>query len=186
MNTPITGLVVDKHYAADMVELRDELLSVYREAYADKIQQAFFTEDRFWERVEAYARRDGFELVTARVGGSLAGYALGYTLPAGSAWWHGLLNEVDPGLVVEDGSRTFALNYIMVRPSMRRRGIAEALHAALMRGRPESRATLLVLPDNISAISGYRKWGWHQVGELKPFADAPIYHSLLLNLTQPG
>ncbi|MEU7823432.1 GNAT family N-acetyltransferase, partial [Catellatospora sp. NPDC049133] len=173
-----TGLVLEKHDASVISEFRDELLAVYREAYADKIQNPFFAENRFWERIEAYAARDGFELVTGRLGGQLVGYALGYTLPEGSAWWRGFLNEVDPELLVEDGARTFALNYIMVRPSQRRRGAAEALHAVLMSSRPEARATLLVLAHNTAALTAYQKWGWHKLGELKPFEDSPVYEAM--------
>jgi len=107
---------------------------------------------------------------------------MGFTLPANSAWWKGLLTPVDPELTVEDGHRTFALTYMMVRVAYRRRGYARALHDALLKDRPEQRGALLVLPDNTPARTAYYGWGWYQLGELQPFLDAPIYEAMVLEL----
>jgi hypothetical protein len=49
-----------------------------------------------------------------------------------------------------------------------------ALHDALLQGRAEERGALLVLPDNVPARAAYHSWGWYQIGELQPFADAPV------------
>jgi len=160
---------------------REELLSVYRDAYSDKIGSPFFSEARHWERLKAYAEREGFGLVEARHDGELIGYALGYRLPTGSGWWRGLREEVDPDLIAEDGTRTFALTYMMVRQQYRRRGHARAMHDALLGNRPEARATLLVLPDNQAAQAAYRSWGWHKVGTIRPYMDAPVYDAMLLD-----
>ncbi|MGQ0719558.1 MAG: GNAT family N-acetyltransferase [Pseudonocardiales bacterium] len=70
----------------------------------------------------------------------------------------------------------------MVRPQWRRRGYASALHDALLRHRHEERATLLVRPDNTAAHHAYRSWGWHKIGELQPFDDAPIFDAMVLAL----
>jgi GNAT superfamily N-acetyltransferase len=161
---------------------RDELLAVYAEVYADKLNNPFFSPQRYWERLEAYASRDGYSLVLGRLGGELIGYAMGFTLPAGSSWWQGLHTEADPALLVEDGRRTFALTYMMVRAPWRRRGYARALHDALLKNRAEKRAALLVLPDNIPARTAYRAWGWYQIGDLQPFPDAPVYEAMVLDL----
>ncbi|NUT36209.1 MAG: GNAT family N-acetyltransferase [Hamadaea sp.] len=169
--------------ASDLPSHRDEMLDVYRDAYADKIANAFFAEQRYWDRVEAYAEREGFGLVMGYVRGEgLVGYALGYPLPASSRWWAGLVTPVEPSLTEETGRRTFALNYVMTRRAYRRRGIARALHDALMHSRTEERATLLVLPDNVAAVSAYRAWGWEKIGELRPFDDAPKYDAMILKL----
>jgi GNAT superfamily N-acetyltransferase len=183
MSSPVAGLSIQLIDADAMHETRTEILAVYRDAYADKIELPFFTEERFWERLAAYANRDGFGMVDARQDGHLVGYALGYPLPAGSRWWDGLITSVEPDLLTEDGSRTFALNYIMVRHSSRRQGVAKALHDALMGSRPELRATLLVLPDNLPASTAYASWGWRRIGGLKPFDDAPTYDALVLDLS---
>jgi ribosomal protein S18 acetylase RimI-like enzyme len=107
------------------------------------------------------------------------GYALGYTLPNGSGWWRGLRSTASPDLLHETGRRTFALTEIMVREAWRRRGYARRLHDALLADRPEERATLLVLPENVPARSGYLAWGWYKLGELKPFEDSPVYDAMM-------
>ncbi|GAA1364292.1 hypothetical protein GCM10009661_13820 [Catellatospora chokoriensis] len=70
----------------------------------------------------------------------------------------------------------------MVRQATRRRGIAKALHDALMASRTESRATLLVQPENVPASAAYATWGWYRIGQLKPFDDAPTHDALMLDL----
>jgi len=179
---PTATLDIEHACASDLGRYRDGLLAVYADAYADKVESPFFTPERYWERVEAYATRDGYGLVLGRVDGELVGYAMGFTLPAGSAWWKGLLTPVDPALTTEDGHRTFALTYMMLRVAYRRRGYARALHDALLKARPEQRAALLVLPDNIPARTAYLAWGWYQIGELQPFPDAPVYEAMVLKL----
>jgi ribosomal protein S18 acetylase RimI-like enzyme len=168
--------------ASGLHEYRDDLLGVYAEVYRDRLDDPFFSLPRYWERLEAYGQRDGFSLVSGRLGGELIGYALGYTLPAGSRWWQGLRQAVDPALLEETGDRTFALTEIMVRERWRRQGYARALHDALLKDRPEERATLLVLPDNVPARSAYLSWGWNKLGELQPFDDAPVYDAMVVRL----
>ena len=175
-------LAIEQYDASGLDRYRDELLSVYVDVYADKLGNPFFAPDRYWERLVAYGIRDGFSLVLCRLDGALIGYTMGFTLPAGAAWWRGLRTVLDPALLVEDGHRTFALTYMMVLAPCRRRGYAHALHDTLMRARPEARGALLVLPDNLPALAAYRSWGWYRLGELQPFADAPIYDAMILEL----
>jgi GNAT superfamily N-acetyltransferase len=179
---PTATLDIEHGDASSLARCRDALLAVYADAYADKLDNPFFSSERYWERLEAYGTREGFSLVLGRLNGELTAYAMGFTLPADSAWWRGQLTEADPTLIAEDGHRTFALTYMMVRVAHRRRGYARALHNALLANRPEQRATLLVIPDNIPARTAYRTWGWYQVGQLQPFPDAPIYDALVLDL----
>jgi GNAT superfamily N-acetyltransferase len=131
-------LAIDRQGGEGLREHRDELLAVYRDAYSDKVDNPFFHDSRYWDRLEAYALRDGFTLVLGRLGGELIGYALGYRLPAGSAWWRGLRTEIDPKLIAEDGTRTFAVTYMMVRQAYRRRGYAGALHLSPRRSTREA------------------------------------------------
>lgn len=137
---------------------------------------------RYWELLQAYASRAGFGLVTGRLDDEMIGYALGYPLAAQSRWWEGMKEEVDPALLTETGHRTFAINELMVRPGWRRRGYARALHDALLRNRPEQRATLLVRPDDTPAQAAYRSWGWTKLGELQPFPDAPVFDAMIRDL----
>lgn len=173
---------IQHHHASGLYEQREAVLAVYSEVYADRLDDPFNSLPRYWERLEAYASRDGFALVTGRLDDGLVGFALGYTLPADSGWWRGLREEVDPALLTETGQRTFALTELMVRPRWRRRGYARALHDAVLRHRPEARATLLVRPDNAAAHAAYRSWGWYKLGELQPFEDAPVFDAMVREL----
>jgi ribosomal protein S18 acetylase RimI-like enzyme len=182
MTDAASQLTTRRHDATGLYQQRDALLAVYREVYADKLDNPFFTVDRFWDRLEAYAARDGFALITGQLKDELVGYTLGYTLPTGARWWQGFRGDVGPGMLEEDGKRTFAVNELMVLPAHRRRGYAHALHDALLADRPEERATLLVRPDNIPARTAYLKWGWYVLGDLQPFDDAPVYEALMCQL----
>ena len=71
----------------------------------------------------------------------------------------------------------------MVRREWTGQGIAHALHDELLRRRPETRATLLVEPDNTRAYRAYVSWGWKRVAQLRPgWPDAPIFDVLILDL----
>ncbi|WP_410671955.1 GNAT family N-acetyltransferase [Amycolatopsis sp. cmx-4-68] len=180
--TAAPPLTLHDHDAAGMHELRDLLIAVYTEVYADLLGDPFFSPERYWQRLESYAKWPGFALVTGWLGDDLIGYTLGYTLPKGSAWWRGFQGDVPPGTLEEDSQRTFAVTQLMVLPAHQRRGYAGQLHDALLANRPEERATLLVKPDNVPARTAYLSWGWLRFGRLQPFDDAPVYDSLIYPL----
>ena len=161
---------------------KDDLIAVYLDAYADRLDDPFLSPERHWGRVQGYASVDGYGIVEARTDGRMIGYALGYTLPENARWWRGLAAPVDLSLLSEDGSRTFALTYMMVRTEFRRRGYAKEMHDALLASRSEQRATLLVHPENVAARTAYYSWGWRKIGDLQPFSDAPVYEALLKDL----
>jgi ribosomal protein S18 acetylase RimI-like enzyme len=179
MSDAVSPLVVEQVGSRGLQVHRDEVLAVHSEVNAERIADPFYAPSRYWERLEAYATRDGFAFVTGRLDHQLVGFALGYTLPAGSAWWRGLRGSVDQELLRETGRRTFALNELMVRPAWRRRGYARALHDSLLSNRPEERATLLVRPDNAPAHAAYRSWGWYKLAELQPFDDSPVFDAMV-------
>lgn len=159
--------------------LRADLLDVYSDAYAERIAASeFYSAERYWARITGYASRPGFSLATARQGGALVGYALGFTLAADTAWWEDLRTPVDPDDIAEDGHRTFAVCELMVRPGHRGHGYGHALHDAVLAQRPEPRATLLVRPDN-PVRAAYLRWGWRVLGETQPFPDSPVYDAML-------
>ncbi|BCB90654.1 GNAT family N-acetyltransferase [Phytohabitans suffuscus] len=180
----MSDLVIERHDAAGLRAIREPVLAVYREVYADQLGDPFRTPERFWERLDAYASRDGFGMVCASVRSELAGFALGYPLPPRSRWWEHLRgeHEGDPAFTWEDGTRTFAFNELMTAPAWRGRGLAHAVHDALLTGRPEQRATLLTRPDNEPAHSAYLRWGWRVVGTMRPFADSPVFDAFVLDL----
>lgn len=176
----MTDLVVERHDAHGLHEHRDELMSVYRRVYADMLHDPFRNEDAYWGRLEAYSARNGFVFVAGRINGAMIGYGLGYPLTAGSRWWRGFRGDVD---TTETGHRTLAVNELVVLKEHRRHGYAKALHDALLTGRYEERATLLVRPDNVPAVAAYTSWGWRKIGQLQPALNgAPLFDSMLLDL----
>jgi ribosomal protein S18 acetylase RimI-like enzyme len=171
-----------RHDGPGLRARKDDLLEVYREAYAERLDDPFFSPDRFWERVERGSHREGVRLVTADVAGRLVGFTLGSVLPADTAWWRGLATPAEPDLVRETGRRTFAINELMVRPDCRRRGYAAALSAALLEGLSVERVTLLVRPENTPARTAYLAWGFRVVGRMRPFPDSPLYEAMVKEL----
>ncbi|GAA3387106.1 GNAT family N-acetyltransferase [Cryptosporangium minutisporangium] len=177
-----THLVTRAYDTAGVREMQDELFALYAEVYADQLSDPFYSVERFADRFAGHSNRSTFRLVTGRIGTELIGYAYGGPLSANTQWWRGLREEIPPDVLTEDGSRTFALNEIMVKASWRRRGIARSLHDMLLDGRPERRATLLVDPANTPARTAYLSWGWQILGPLQPFPDAPVYDALVVDL----
>lgn len=152
-------LIIQRHDGQGLREQKDEILSVYQEAYTERLHDPFFYPARFWERIERGSVRKGFRLVTGRVTDELVGFTLESVLPAQSSWWRGTKGDVDPELLRETGTRTFGVNELMVRPAWRRRGYASALSTALLDGLSVERVTLLVRAEN---TGGY---------PLQPLAD---------------
>jgi len=159
------------------------VVPLYEDVYADMLSNPFDSTERYAERVKGYMQRPTFAMTVAYADGKPVGQAFGSSLGS-SRWWDGLLATVPDGFTDEDGTRTFALNEIMVREQWRRQGIGRRLHDLLVRGRPEQRATLLVRQENTAAQAAYASWGWRKVGLLRPFPDAPEYDALVL-LLQP-
>ncbi|WP_067653059.1 GNAT family N-acetyltransferase [Nocardia harenae] len=179
-----------RYDAAGARRIRGTVQDVYERAYADAIAsgEPFEQPDAFMGRFDAYtdpSRAGEFELVIRSDGGVPVGQAWGWALSERSGWWGGLtLDNGDLGsFTAEDGARTFALSEIMVAKEHAGRGLARGLHDELLRGRGESRATLLVDPVNDRAYDRYRRWGWRRVGTLRPsWPDAPTFDVLILPL----
>jgi GNAT superfamily N-acetyltransferase len=71
----------------------------------------------------------------------------------------------------------------MVRQDWTGQGVAHALHDALLQRHRETRATLLVRPENTAAYRAYTRWGWRSVGQLRPnWPDAPLMDVLIMPL----
>jgi ribosomal protein S18 acetylase RimI-like enzyme len=171
-----------RFYGADSVSaLKLDLLQVYSDAYGYRMADPFYATERYWQRVLDYAGCLGFSLASCWSGDRLVGYTFGITLPVGAYWWRGLVGNVEDDLLVEDGRRTFALCEIAVLGEERRKGLGRKLHDALLSNRVESRFTLLVRPDNLSAIAAYTTWGWRRFAELRPRPDSPTFVSMMLD-----
>lgn len=176
-------LSFSRHGPADAEAILDGVIvPLYEASHADVIDDPFYSGERFAERVRGYFKAPGFEIVVARLDGRPVGQAFGYALPERARWWDGLTTPVPEGFTEETGTRTFALNELMVIPERQGQGVAHALHDELLGGRREERATLLVREDNTSAQNAYKRWGWSKVGKLRPFPDAPHFDSMIIAL----
>ncbi|HEV8557282.1 MAG TPA: GNAT family N-acetyltransferase [Actinophytocola sp.] len=155
---------------------------LYEASHGDVIANPFYSAERFIERVRGYLVAPGFALVVAYIGDVPVGQAFGYALPPNARWWQGLTTPVPEGFIEETGTRTFALNELMVVPDWQGKGVAHALPDELLGSRREERATLLVREDNAAAQTAYTRWGWQKVGKLQPYADSPHFDAMVLYL----
>lgn len=179
------GLAFEHLGSDELLTHKDVITDLYVVTYQEEIENPFQTVERFMRRVDGYARAPGFEFVLGRVQGQAVGVALGYPLPPGARWWNGLTTPVAPELIEEDGRRTFALCELMVHPGYQAKSVGHRLHDELLLSRPERRATLLVKDDNETARQAYEKWGWRQIGKIRPsWPDAPHLDALILNLSE--
>lgn len=171
------------HDAASAGDVLDAVVvPLYEASHEDVLSNPFYSVERFAERVRGYLRAPGFGLVVTSIEDKPVGQAFGYTLPAQARWWMGLTTPVPDDMIRETGSRTFALNELMVVPEWQGQGVAHATHDELLRRRPEERATLLVREDNASAQAAYARWGWRKIGKLRPYPDSPDFDAMILRL----
>jgi ribosomal protein S18 acetylase RimI-like enzyme len=157
-----------EHYGADATgDQRDDLIGLYEAVWLSgaKNDDPFFSRERFVDRLGKHLAAPGFELVTARRGGQLLGYMYGFS---------------------RTGEDRFAVCELMVAAPFRRQGLGRRLHDELLTGRRERTAELLVEKGNQPARAAYRSWGWHQAGDLRPFADAPNFDVMVIRLPPAG
>jgi hypothetical protein len=180
-------LIQCRHYdAARHTQIRDLLIDVYAEVYADRLTDPFFTVDRFAERLDGHVRAPNWAAVVGYAGAEPVGYAYGATRPAGSTAWHGVHPPPDPELARETGRRTFFLFELMVRASWRKTGTAALIHEQLLRRRPEERASLTVEHDHPKVRARYEDWGYRCVGSVRPFPDSPLFDVMLRTPIAPA
>lgn len=176
-----------RHYhASQLPEIRDLLVDVYAEVYADRLAEPFFSVERFAERLDGQLRSPNWAAVVGFDGGEVAGYAYGATRPANSTAWQGVQPAPDQELARENGRRTFFLFELMVRVPWRRTGAAARIHQELLRGRPEERVSLTVEHDHPRVRALYERWGYQYVGSTRPFPDAPLLDVMLRPLGLAG
>jgi hypothetical protein len=162
-----------------------ELRALYGEVYAEPPYG--WGQDHaalFAERFEVQRRQDGFALAEARDGAQLAGFAFGVTLQPSTPWWQNLTKPLPAEVTTERPGRTFALVELLVRARWRRQHIAQGLHDLLLKGRPEERATLTVLPAAEPAQAAYLTWGWHKIAQKRnPLPGSPLFDVLVKPLS---
>jgi GNAT superfamily N-acetyltransferase len=178
-------IIFRRYNANEARQLREIVERIYLHSYVDALfdDNSFDSTDAFMCRFDVYASHPDFDLVVAYKAEEAIGQAWGWPLTERSRWWDGLLAEPEPDYTHETGDRTFALSEIMVCQRHTGKGVAHALHDKLLSARRESRATLLVRPDNTKAYRAYQRWGWQKVAQLRPaWEGAPTFDVLILEL----
>ncbi len=183
--TEMNGVTFHRYNATEARGLRDTVEAVYVRSYVEAIASGdpFDSVEAFMHRFDSYAANPELDLVAAYQDGEAIGQTWGWPLTEHTRMWEGLVTEPESGFTHETGRRTFALSEIMVSQGRTGEGVAHAMHDRLLSVRTESRATLLVEPDNTRAYRAYLHWGWRKVAQLCPHWDhAPTFDVLTLTL----
>ncbi|MDX2694582.1 N-acetyltransferase [Streptomyces ipomoeae] len=171
---------------SDVEKYRQLILDIHVEVRTQfgLMEDPFNAVERFDERLTSYASRDGWEVIIAYQADEPAGYIFGSPLVRGSLWWSSMRQPQPEEFTRETGSRTFAVQEVLVREAFRGTagaGASRLLHETLLAERNEERATLLVDPTRsdgrLKAV--YESWGYRDIGAQQPFDDSPIFATML-------
>lgn len=163
-----------RHYGhEDLPEIRQTLLDVHADAYAD-IMTEF--DKRFPWFVDHWGGKPDFACVIGYDAGEPVGFAYGAPATPGREWWREHLSEPPAD------TATFCVSELMVRPRWRKTGTSERLHSALLADRPEALAVLLVDPKHPKVQALYETWGYRRIGDRRPFPDGPDLAVMLREL----
>lgn len=164
-----------RHYThQDLPHIRQTLLDVHADAYADQMDDPFH--QRFAWFVDHWGGNPGFSCLVAYDGQEPVGFSYGASADPGREWWRDHLDTAP------DKSRTFSVSELMIRPKWRKTGTSERLHRALLDNRDEDLAVLLVDTTHPKVQALYEGWGYRKVGERQPFPDSPVYAVMLAEL----
>ncbi|MFI6495653.1 GNAT family N-acetyltransferase [Streptomyces sp. NPDC050564] len=174
----MTSVINLRHYHREELPdgFKELLVRVHADAYADAMDMEF--NQRFPWFVDHWSGMVGFTCVVSYDDGEEpTGFAYGAPLQPGREWWRSTDYEPNNGYAA-----TFAVSEVLVRPGWRKQGIAQQLHDALLSERPEDLAVLLVDVTHPKVQDLYQSWGYHKVGEQRPFADSPLYSVMVKGL----
>jgi GNAT superfamily N-acetyltransferase len=143
----------------------DDLLALHAESCPQDGDAAVTAE--YARQFRVWRRQPGFALAEAMHGGFVVGYAAGLPLRSSSSWWKDVTTRLPEAVTTEHPGRTFAVTTLIVRAAWRRQGIGTGLHAVLLAGRPEERATLTALPRAAAAQAALRAWGWSRAARTR-------------------
>ncbi|WP_371666420.1 N-acetyltransferase [Streptomyces sp. NBC_00289] len=170
----------------DVEKVRELIVGIHVEVRGEfgLMDRPFYQRERFNERLTAYSSRPGWEAVVGYQGEEPVGYVFAVPLGEDTGWWSAEREPLAAKYVTEDGTRTLALNEILVRRQWRGakgKGAAHALHEELLSQRQEKRVTLLVNPalseGRLKVV--YESWGYKQIGTQQPFDDSPVFATMM-------
>ncbi|MBO0654188.1 GNAT family N-acetyltransferase [Streptomyces triculaminicus] len=174
MEPSLTTIDVRHFTHDDAAEIRQTLLDVHADAYADRADDPFV--QRFPWFVDHWSSHPGFSCVIGYDGSEPVGYAYGAAANPDREWWREHLTPAPAK------TRTFHVSELMVRPKWRKHGHSERLHRALLGVRDDDLAALLVDVTHPKVQALYESWGYRKVGERQPFPDSPVYAVMLADL----
>jgi GNAT superfamily N-acetyltransferase len=108
----------------------------------------------------------------------MVGYAFGSPMGRPQQIWDMVRTSMPDISVSAAEEPVYFFREFAVDPSYQGKGYGRLLHDALLKTRPERLAHLLVRQDN-AAKNAYSRWGWHIVGQVQPFADAPVMDAMV-------
>jgi ribosomal protein S18 acetylase RimI-like enzyme len=126
--------------------------------------------------VDHWGGNADFACVLAYDGDEAVGFAYGAPAVPGREWWREHLDQAPEKAV------TFSYSELSVSPDWRKKGVADLLSRALLEGRDEDLAVLLVDVEHPRVQALYEDWGFRKVGERQPFPDSPVYAVMLAEL----
>ncbi|WP_411075202.1 GNAT family N-acetyltransferase [Streptomyces sp. cmx-4-7] len=164
-----------RHYTHDdLAEIRQTIIDIHADAYADAMDFEF--NQRFPWFVDHWGGNPGFSCMIAYDGDEAVGFAYGAPSTAHREWWR---EHLDPA---PEKDRTFSFSELAVRTKYRGTGAAEWLTRELLDSRDEDLAVLLVDTEHPRVQALYESWGFRKVGERQPFPDSPVYAVMLAEL----
>ncbi|MGW4306850.1 GNAT family N-acetyltransferase [Streptomyces californicus] len=167
-------LEIRRYGHEDLPQIRQTIIDLHAAAAGPDRDDDF--KKKFPWFVDHWGGNPDFACVIAYDGDDAVGFAYGTPAVEGREWWRESL-DTPP-----ERSRTFSYSELAVHPEKRKQGLADALSRALLAGRPEDLAVLLVDVKHPRVQSLYEGWGFRKVGERQPFPDSPVYAVMLADL----
>ncbi|MEU0411741.1 GNAT family N-acetyltransferase [Streptomyces griseorubiginosus] len=173
MEPSLMAVDVRRFTHTDLPNIRQTLIDVHADAYADAMDDEF--NQRFPWFVDHWGGNPGFDCVIAYDGDEPVGFAYGAPANPYREWWR-------EHMEAPEKDRTFSYSELAVRTKWRKAGLAERLSRALLDGRDEDLAVLLVDTEHPRVQAMYEAWGFRKVGERQPFPDSPVYAVMVVEL----
>lgn len=167
-------LAVRRYSHDDLPKIRQAIIDVHADAYADAMDDEF--NQRFSWFVDHWGGNPDFDCVIAWGGDEAVAFAYGAPGAEGREWWREHLDEAP------ERHRTFSYSELAVRKKWRKQGVSERVTRALLDGRDEDLAVLLVDTGHPRVQALYERWGFRKIGERRPFPDSPVYAVMIADL----
>ena len=159
--------------------LREPMLAVYLASHHDQQYDPWFSPESFWDRLlNLYAPGPDFGLVVAWQDDTMIGYAFGSPKDNSADIWEMTAHTLPEVTAPPTPTPIYFFREFAVSPEYQGKDYGRLLHDTLLNTRPERLAHLLVRQDN-SAKQAYLHWGWHTVGQVQPFPDAPVMDAMV-------